>query len=91
MVNLDIEDHEIIAVNMDHTKLSTFPTRSDPLFLKIVEVIRELLAGAEPKRWKSGSGFSLKDMAVSLEGSNTYSSRASSPKRVVDLLISYND
>lgn len=70
MVRLDSENQELIAVNMEHTKLSTFPTRSDPLFLKIVEVIRDLLIRAA----NSEPAFSLQGMVASIEGSEGYSS-----------------
>lgn len=90
MVKLDSENQEIFAVNMDHTKMSTFPTRSDPLFLKIVEVIKELLTRAGPKRSKSGSIFSLKERAASLEASESYSGSGSSPNCVVELPVSYS-
>lgn len=60
MVKLDSKNQELIAVNMDHIKLSAFPTRSDPLFLKIVEVIINLLARSRSKRTQSESDLSLK-------------------------------
>lgn len=69
MVSLDSENQELIAVNMDHIKLSAFPTRSDPLFLKIVEVIKDLMTRASSMRAKVESDLSLKNIAANIEDS----------------------
>lgn len=74
MVSLDSENQELIAVNMDHIKLSAFPTRSDPLFLKIVEVIKDLLTRASSMRAKVESNLLLRNLAANLEDSEGSSS-----------------
>lgn len=67
MVRLDVKDHEPLPVKMDHTRLSTFPTRSDPLFIKIVEVIRALLSSAAPRTTEVEPPFSVENLMASLE------------------------
>lgn len=69
MVSLDSENHELIAANMDHIKLSTFPTRSDPLFLKVIEVIKDLSTRASSMRAKVESNLLLRNLAANLEDS----------------------
>ena len=74
MVRIDCDSQEVFPVNMDHLKLSTFPTRSDPLFIKIVEVIRGLLTVVESRRTKAEPVFAFREMSDSLERTSLDSS-----------------
>ena len=74
-MRIDCDSQEVFPVNMDHLKLSSFPTRSDPLFLKIVEVIRGLLKTAESRRMKAEPVFTFGAMSDSLESTSLDSSR----------------
>ena len=67
MVRLEGKDHEPYPVNMDHIRLSTFPTRSDPLFIKIIEVVRALLSEAQPRTAHSETSGTLQSLTISME------------------------
>ena len=67
MVNLNYENQEIFPVNLDHSRLATFPARSDPLFLKMVEIIRTLLTEAQPKQVVSDESVHLPSLVSSVE------------------------
>lgn len=73
-MRIDCDSQEVFPVNMDHLKLSTFPTRSDPLFVKIVEVIRGLLKIAESRQMKAEPVFTFRAMSDSLESTSLNSS-----------------
>ncbi len=73
-MRIDRDSQEVFPVNMDHLKLSTFPTRSDPLFVKIVEVIRGLLKIAESRQMKAEPVFNFRAMSDSLESTSLNSS-----------------
>ena len=61
---------------MDHTKLSKFPTRTDPLFIKIIEVIRTLLVSGQPRTTRLSEPQSFQDVAASLESLSQFSSES---------------
>ena len=65
-MRIDSDSQEVFPVNMDHLRLSKFPTRSDPLFVKIVEVIRGLLTIAESRQMKSEPVLTFRAMSDSL-------------------------
>lgn len=67
MVNLNYENQEIFPVNLDHSRLATFPARSDPLFLQMVQIIRTLLIEAKPKQVVSDEPVQLPSLVSSVE------------------------
>ena len=73
-MRIDCDSQEVFPVDMDHLKLSTFPTRSDPLFIKIVEVIRGLLRVVKSRQTKAEPVFAFREMSDSLERTSLDSS-----------------
>lgn len=67
MVKLDSQNHELFPVDMDHSKISTFPTRSDPFFITIIETIKALLKDAEARPTRPMGALSWPTMATSVE------------------------
>lgn len=82
MVRLDSENHELFPVDMDHSKISAFPTRSDPFFIKIIETIKALLKDAEARPTRPERAFSLPTMTASVGSIADSSCTLSFPKPV---------
>lgn len=75
MTRLDSDNQEMIPIYMDHAKISMFPTRSDPLFIKIVQVIRELLINSELRPVRVEQPLNLGGLSASIENFDTNNSK----------------
>ena len=70
MVRLDRDFQQLLPVDMDHSRLSSFPTRSDPLFLQIIEIIRALLTDNDIRSTKPVRASSISTVNTTVDGSD---------------------